>query len=326
MSGDLSFGFNWGGPTVSGGVEELAGLLPAKISECAITVDPNQGHCSAPTVIENIARHLGINKSGAEAVREAAAKLGCDGSEKCVIQKMGHYLGEQKVRGELGRAFKIEGPTDTTLLNNVNIDTILRQWQMCFPQFYAYNFNMLDYHYFSFRNGQVLEQPDSLATVTWADIKASGATCAGCIINSDQYSGGGKHWMALFLDARDPANTSVEFFNSSGNGPAPEWISWLGKMQGQLTADGYKSSVGLPRIIRSSRIKHQKSKSECGLYSLFYIWSRIAGTPPEKWEERRVPDQAMFEFRYHLFEQKGQERLTCFDYQKFQRETDIKWE
>ena len=46
---------------------------------------------------------------------------------------------------------------------------------------------------------------------------------------------------------------------------------------------------------------HQESRTECGLYALFYIRRRLEGTPLSFFEERPVPDEAMTAFRQHVF-------------------------
>jgi hypothetical protein len=157
--------------------------------------------------------------------------------------------------------------------------------------------------------------------------------CGGCVINSDKYQGRGKHWMALFFDARGD-EWSVEFFNSGGNGPAPEWINWVLKtceqMKDVAAENGRRVNI---TPVRSSSIRHQHSKTECGLYSLFYIYARLCGVPYSYFHKNPIPDQLMFELRQHLFAAPGghkgieiQNGVPKFNFDKYKNEIKIEWE
>jgi hypothetical protein len=90
---------------------------------------------------------------------------------------------------------------------------------------------------------------------------------------------------------------TVEFFNSSGNQPQPEYAKWLDKVRDELSnLDGVN-----PTIIKVCKWRHQHSRSECGVYALFYIYARLRGVPPSFFQDAPVPDQYMFEFRRHLY-------------------------
>lgn len=309
----------------------ISSLMPETTSECAVYLGREPGEpCSSAETIAAVGSSLGISgATPAEVIDAAKAKLSCD-TEKCVVTKLGAHLGEQRVRGELMNNFKIRGPIDNQLLSNVNIDSILQQWTNGFADFYAYNFNMLNYASHSFRDGQVLHRPDTLATVKFADLYPK-YKCAACVINSDKYQGPGKHWMALFADARGKDRWTIEFFNSSGNNPAPEWINWMQKtklameavIEGANTVAGQGAAPPRVEIIRAVTRRMQKSKSECGVYSLFYIWSRLNGVPPEYFATNSIPDSIMFEFRHHLF---ASPVGKTFDWEEYQKRVKLSWE
>lgn len=311
----------------------LATLIPNRITECALGVaQDNPVVCVSANAVAAIGRATGASGDPAAVMDAAKRKLSCD-TERCVLGKLSAELGEDLVRSEIRFRLKAAGPTDTKLLSNVHIDTVLRQWAEVFPGFYPYNFNMKNYASYSYRNGEIIHSPDTLATISFGELyRGEGATgglykCAACVINSDTYQGPGKHWMALFVDARGPRLT-VEFFNSSGNAPAPEWVNWLQKTRIDLEAiaDAAKGSLRPPEIIRASTLRHQRSKSECGPYSLFYIWARLHGVPPEYFMEHLISDALMFEFRQHLFADPSRPRVDSFDWDAFQRAVNIEWE
>jgi hypothetical protein len=305
-------------------------LLPNAISECALYLGrPDNVPCIGAPMIERIGKTVGVDGSASEIISGAKAALGCT-TERCVLKKLSGELGADSVEKEINLVLKVQGPTDTKLLSNIHIDATLGQWQFARKDFFAYNFNMLNYASYSYKNGHIYNQPDSLATILFSDVYngvlGPARKCIACVINSDEYQGAGKHWMALFGDARGPCWT-VEFFNSSGRAPAPEWINWLVKTKNnmeKIIADNKLSNT--VEIIRTSSMRHQKSKSECGLYSLFYIWARLHNVPHAFFTKNIIDDKLMFEFRQHLFDDPSRKCLSKFNWSEYKNTVNIEWE
>lgn len=310
--------------------QEIAAIMPPAITECALFLQRAANEpCSDDATVTAIASEIGVsNNNSAKVIDLAKQKTGCQ-TEKCVIETL------QINKGIITTNFKIGGPTDITLLNNYDIDTTMRQYCVAHPQFFAYNFNMVNYRQFSFRDGRTVAQPDSLETIQVAQL-INKYRCCGCIINTDTYQGSGKHWMALFADWRDPNNCTVEFFNSSGNAPDPAWILWMERSRDALVANNYKMktvnySGFTSDLCRVTNRRHQQSKTECGVYSLFYIWARLCGIRPDFFNQNFVPDQWIFLFRQHLFDGKESQYFAneCggrFDWDKYNRMVKVKWE
>lgn len=284
-------------------------LMKDTITECSLIVDDSgieKKQCMTDQTAEKVKQVLKV-----ESLDEAKEKLNCE-TERCILEKLKIAPDELKSR------YKIDGPLDTTLLNNNNIDETLVQWAKKFKDFFAYNFNMKEYDHYSFRNGRVLAKPDTLATVSWSELYKQGYRTSACVINTDSYFGGGKHWMALFVDCRKSPFT-IEFFNSSGNEPEAHWIRWMKKTKNEL------SEFENAEIINVTKIRQQQSKTECGVYSLYYIWARLNGINWKYFCKFYVPDQVIVEFRQHLFhdEQKYDHLIPIssgeykFDYDKF---------
>lgn len=315
-------------------------------SPSAIVPISDCGTCMTSAMAKMIAREFvpeaPPNTPAPKIVEAAKKKLGCD-SEKCVLQKSSH----PRARAELRSRFKIAGHNDNKLLSNINIDNVLRQWMSHFPDFFAYNFNMIDYAQNSIdKFGRVVPKPDTLATINFDDLYNSPNKyrIAACVINSDVSTGPGKHWMALVADARGDGEWSVEFFNSSGNPPAPEWVNWMQKTKHIMERLRRRSSNEAapnaespppagPVVLAKSTVRHQYSNTECGVYSLFYIWARLCGVAKEVLLNNPIPDRLMFAFRQHLFENSLTsdflERITTngkFDWEKYQAAVKIRWD
>ncbi len=305
-------------------------LLPESISECALYLNKPDGEvCMSDTATNAIGSVLSIKGDKREVVDEAKRQLRCE-TERCVLEKLSPQLGYENARREILVNLKVSGPTDNTLLSNINIDSTLQQWQIKFSDFYPYSFNMLNYASYSYVKGRVVNQPDTLATVRFDHLYTGVANgkkhrCAGCVINTDTYQGAGKHWMALFADARGKSQWTVEFFNSSGGAPSPEWVNWMEKTR--VVMEGIVGSGNIKvKSMRASSLHHQRSRSECGLYSLFYIWARLNGVPVEYFATNRISDQLMFEFRQHLFNDPNRKALKKFVWSEYKQTTKIEWE
>ena len=294
-------------------------LIPDVISECALGIHGDV--CSTVQTVKAIAAIINVDgsKSSADIMHAAKKQTDCD-DERCVLQKLIPKIGENIVRGELKTNFKIVGPTDNKLLSNVNIDDTLTQWITKFSTFFPYNFNMLNYASYAYRNQRTVNEPDTLATKKFSDLYNKGSRTMACVINSDTYQGNGKHWMALFADARGDKWT-VEFFNSSGNPPAPEWVNWLVKTKAAM--EEFNPNVA---IVKASSFRHQQSRTECGVYSLFYIWARLQGTPVEYFRANPIPDQLMLEFRQHVFHDPTRTHVKKFDWDAYNKSVKVTWE
>lgn len=306
----------------------IESAIPNIISEFSLTSGCKHGQVCAPdNVVDAMADKLNMSYNDpSEVIELAKSKLNCE-TEKCVVIKMANMIKNRvpDIGNIILKKYKIKGPTDAALLNNVVIDNTLKQWSVHYSDFFPYNFNMVNYASYSLRHGKTVNEPDTLATIMFDELYNDKFRCCGCVINSDKYQGEGKHWMALFADARDKHTWTVEFFNSSGNPPVPEWVSWLAKTK-LLMEKISKNMTPRPKIkvIKSTMIRHQHSKTECGVYSLFYIWSRLNNISPEYFQDNPIPDQLMFEFRQHLFD--SPLHGETFDWQTYSKTTKIDWE
>jgi len=291
-------------------------LVGTNCSECVNTLDPNEPCSSKETIkhlsdfivskgnkkntdsIENGENILPKSKSlESKIVNKAANILGCV-SESCVlthpditefiIDKVGS---KRVVDRDLDTRFKEKGPRDTTLwTNNYNLDGTLKRWADEFETFYPYTFCMMDFFH---TNGSLV----SIKPKQWL---SNGKNCAGCVLNTDVSTGSGIHWVAIFVDCRyDPI--TIEYFNSSGNPPPKPVIKWMEDTKKQIK-EYYSQNNDIDVVtIPVSKIQHQFSESECGLYALFYIRKRCEGSSYKEFSKTPIKDNCMIAFRKHVF-------------------------
>lgn len=285
------------------------------LSDFIVTVDSGSADSGAADSGAALAKKDG----GSKTVQAAAAALSCS-TEACVLNhpKFREFASKRGAAGAVARDaernFKTRGPRDSTqLLSNFNIDGVLQEWAAADPSFYNYGFNMMDFE----------ETGGSLARVDPVDILRGRApqdlgrmggvvrrpcTTFACVLNTDVSTGRGKHWVAVFGDCRPrggaaPAVWTVEYFNSAGNPPPPPVTRWMEETAARL--ETAKEGPGRVDVVCLSDLRHQDSHTECGLYCLYYIRRRLEAAPLSEFRGERIPDEAMTEFRRHVFRAGG---------------------
>jgi hypothetical protein len=319
---------------------QLKKIIPAAITECSITrtkIDPSfKGVCSSDETVKKIASVFDVSKENSpKEILEAAKKETSCSNEICVLRskKVIEKVGDHKITKEIASNFKLNGPVDITLLSNINIDdAILNQWMDAFPDFFNMGFTMSDFDLKQIRHDDVFNiknlEPDrtgnGLGSVSIVNIlnPTSKFKTAASVLNTDVHSGAGKHWMAMFIDARKKEIT-IEFFNSSGNVPQINFKSWMSAAATLLTSSFPGKTV---KEVIVTRMMHQHSQTECGVYALFYIWARLNGIPYESFKNSRVPDELMLEFRQHLFSGGIFKAGEQWNFDKYKRLVKVKWE
>ncbi len=252
-------------------------LAKTKPTECAPHINVNV--CSTQHNIQIMRDWLDANtKNPEEIIKLAKEKTHCD-SESCVIKKV---PGLDK--SELDSRFIPEGPRDsTTWLSNVDIDSVLDMYTKKFPKFKHINFHMSDFEKLN----------HELATIDWLDISKN-YTSLGCVINTAPNGTGGEHWTAFYVDF---VGHTVEYFDSANAYHIPQLKQFTTKVAIELTE---KTKTKYNDIFLTD-IKHQEKNSECGVYSLYYILSRLTGVPYTAFRSKRVADEDMVRFRKFIF-------------------------
>jgi len=188
-------------------------------------------------------------------------------------------------KADLKKRFNPKGPSKSVdWLNNSNIDDVLSQYSKLKPKFEHIPYQMMDFKSIG----------SELSDIDWKNWLKHYDTL-GCILNTDYSTGAGKHWVSIFVDKRKSPIT-VEYFDSGGALPPQEIVDFLVDTVGELTLLKQKA-----KDITVAKIQHQQGESECGVYSLFYIISRLFNVPYTLYEHNRIPDEDMEKFRRFLF-------------------------
>jgi hypothetical protein len=277
------------------------------VSECALHVHGESGVCMPKSAIDRIRAFLAeknvpLAKSADERdiIRAAKATLG--------VEKESEVLEHPEIQSKIGRAsakrildlfFKSIGPADSTaLLDNFNIDETLNRWavhsqELFGKKFYHIPFQMIDFQ----------KMGTELSKLDIGSLMKSGYKCFAVVLNTDTHTGRGKHWFCIYGDL-DHAGTekdpiAIEYFNSSGNSPMSEVSDWLTETEHELRKEGIEAN-----IIKSASRRLQESQTECGVWSLMYILSRLKGRPSNWFYKTRANDEDMIDVRKFLFRKK----------------------
>lgn len=260
---------------------------------CAERLNKKNDKCASKSVKKIIAKYDDEHKS----------KQQIDILESRTFQTQLNKNEFDKVYTDLVLNFKPTGPKYTTdWLSNIEIDQTMIQWTKENKEFYGCEFCTIDFE-------SIIESSLSKLDLNkFVQIKEE-FTCIyeqynnlqlrkkniktiGCIVNSDTSYGPGKHWFAVFFDLRT-VPWRFEYFNSSGNPPYKEIVMYMENLKKR-----YGNKI---ECITTTSIEHQQSETECGLYSLYYIRSRILKIPMKYFRHNRVKDKDMIEFRKYLF-------------------------
>jgi hypothetical protein len=212
-------------------------------------------------------------------------------SESCLLMQgeIIDVIGQDKASEQLKERFKPDGPLDKkTWFSNINIDSVLDQIE---KKYTNKKFKHIPYQMRDFQ-----KTCGELATIDFVKEYKKGIRCFGVVFNDDVSTGNGTHWTAMFGDfSKEPF--TIEHFNSSGAGPKNEMREWMTKTKHKLEKELNKKV----EVKEVSKIQHQEDNSSCGVYSIYYIISRLEGLSYTLFEKNRIPDKLMWEFRHHLF-------------------------
>ena len=164
--------------------------------------------------------------------------------------------------------------TRWTWLNSDDINFVMNQYAKIYPRFYFLGALPSDFY--------------KLRSFSADFINPQKFDLAGLVFNTDDHLGGGEHWLAFVIDHR---SKTLEHFDSVGNPPIKNIDKWIKVLQKKLP--DYTLLVNKKEM--------QKKNSECGMYSLFYLLSRLEGKTFEKIVKTKITDAQMNRLRDYIF-------------------------
>lgn len=158
-------------------------------------------------------------------------------------------------------------------ITNQNINELFSQYESIYPDFKFLGIAPYDFHKVSY------------PLINHYDIDyllSNGFTKYGVIFNNDTHEGKGTHWTSYFCDI---TNCKVYFFDSAGKKPKPRFHKYI-----QNIAKTIEKKYNKKVECVYNNIRHQFNKSECGMYSIYFILCMLKGKNINTVINKRIGD------------------------------------
>ena len=140
---------------------------------------------------------------------------------------------------------------------------------------------------------------NELCNISMKELINEGKEKLGIIFNLAKQGEAGTHWVSLFVDIN---RRYILYFDSNGE-DCPEEIERLIKRIKDQLKDLNKNMK-----VVYNKLEHQKSNTECGMYSLYFIITMVTEEINKKkikttdkllshFTKNRIPDQLVFKYR-----------------------------
>ena len=204
----------------------------------------------------------------------------------------------------------LENPTEW--LTNFDIEKVMKQYEMSDPTFKFIGPTTIDFDSRPEDWGGKCVLED-LCRFDLARFIRAKRTKIGIVFNLDKHDQSGSHWVSLFIDID---HGIIFFFDSADNPIPPEIYKKTIKgtegtsipLVNRILEQGHKEGIDF-RYYTNQGNQHQRSNTECGMYSLFFIITMLTGEAPfikrtlsmpariRLFLKKRIPDKLMIACR-----------------------------
>ena len=189
-------------------------------------------------------------------------------------------------------------------LSNFDIAAVLKQYEISHPHFKLLGPSSIDYDNKPSELGGQCVWPD-LCRLSMKELINRGKTHWGISFNLDKYSEPGSHWVSMFVDI---PNKTIYYYDSALH-PIPREIK---RLQKEIKKQGMQLEQPIDFTYYRNHRAHQKTTSECGMYSLFFIITFLTGEMDEMkdmtmedkielFSKKNIPDAFVREYRNLYF-------------------------
>lgn len=209
-------------------------------------------------------------------IDEIQKKLNCKKSvDFCVLNKKTPFYEEIK------SFFKPKSPGSKKWLSTLDIKSVMEQYMLAYPNFIFYGPLPLDF-------------ADIKSDLRYINLKklSKNKKKIGFIFNLDYSYESGSHWVSLFIDLE---NKTVCFFDSYGDPPPKEIKTFINN----IITSGRSNKLNIKKIINTN--VHQKQNNHCGIYSIYFLVSRLKGKSCDMVFDKIIRDEEMGKYRKFFF-------------------------
>lgn len=171
--------------------------------------------------------------------------------------------------------FKPPPPShENSWLSNHDIEAVCKQYELSYPKFKFLGALPANFYKIINFNSDMIHHYDSI----------------GIVFNLDTYDQGGSHWVSFFIDNKQ---RTCEYFDSTGMSPNKYIKSFIIYLMSNCCKN---------YTYHQNYTKHQYENSECGIYSIFFILSRLEGQTFSNLTTQPILDNKMRNFRKIYFQ------------------------
>jgi len=181
-------------------------------------------------------------------------------------------------------------------LSNADIISVLDQYKEVYSKFDYLGPSTLDFDTMNSDkcHNILCKTNDKIFRLNIAEKIKKGINKIAISINIVKLGGRGEHWVTLFVDLE---NKFIFYFDSCGVNIPREIKVLMDRIQKQC------ESIGIQMTQHDSvNVRHQMSKTECGMYSLYCIINLLEGKHgPDYYKKNKIPDKDVERYRRIYF-------------------------
>ena len=175
-------------------------------------------------------------------------------------------------------------------LSSTEFNRVMEQYVETYPNFLYLGPSPIDFD--TIKDGACVWP--TLCNLSIENEMKRGINKIGIVLNLDKSSGGGSHWVAIFIDLK---RKFIFYFESTGSAEPVEIHNFIKRISEQCSKLKLKM-----KLINNIKIKHQYGTSECGMYALFFIISLLTGKHSiQYFLKGRIKDSEVEQFRNIYF-------------------------
>lgn len=174
-------------------------------------------------------------------------------------------------------------------LDSNDIKNVMKQYEEAYPDFiflgpYPIDFAAPD----PYTKDATKCLINEMCTLDLDKEEVKGKKSIGIIFNLDRHDRGGSHWVAAFIDI---VKNKCYYFDSYGMRPPNQiyrFMQWL--------------TIQEPTMeLARNGARFQRSKSECGMFCMYFVATMLMGGSFAPFCKGRPPDALMFEMRKWMY-------------------------
>jgi Ulp1 protease family, C-terminal catalytic domain len=174
------------------------------------------------------------------------------------------------------------------LLSTDDIHDVMKQYEDIYKDFLFFGPVPIDFN-------EIMPHVGQMDVV---GLYSSGIRRVAVVFNTDPSYMGGKHWICLFADLNESV-AEIGYFDSFGMCPASPEIM---KLINHIASQAPKIWNSRTKFnIKCNNVQHQRSKTECGPYCIYFITERLKGRTFEQITTQIIRDETVKNFRGVIF-------------------------